>query len=135
MTHFLDASFLFAVFCEDDTFHQKAREIIHDLNEKSAKVIASNISLSETVNLIFRLKGPVETKKFINYFDKTKTEVLYVNQEIFQSGCKILLTQKSKKGLNFFDCLHLATMKYLGIDTILTFDNDFRKFAKTNEIN
>lgn len=134
MTYFLDASFLFAVFCKDDAFHHQARKTAQEINRKSAKVIASDISLSETINLIFRLKGPLEAKKFFKYFVKTGTEVFYIDKEIFTSGCEILFTQKSKRELNFFDCLHLATMKQLGIENILTFDSDFKKFAKINEI-
>lgn len=134
MIYFADASFLFAIFCEDDPFHLQAREIVQGINQRSHKVLISNISLSETINLIFRLKGPLDVKKFLKYFAKTETETYYVNEKIFQSGCKILLAQKSKRGLNFFDCLHLATMKELGIKNILTFDSDFKKFAKINEV-
>jgi len=135
MTQFLDASFLFAVFCKDDSFHQQARKVIESINQRSDKVITSDISLSETINLVFRLKGPSEVNKFLKYFTKTKTEITYIDKETFQSGYKILLDQKSKRGLNFFDCLHLATMKQLGIKNILTFDDDFKNYVKINEVN
>lgn len=134
MIYFADASFLFAIFCEDDIFHQQAREIVQEINQGSHKVIASNISLSETINLIFRLKGQFEAKKFYSYFTKTGTDVIYINKEIFQLGCKTLFGLKQKRGLNFFDCLHLVVMKELGIENILTFDNDFKKFVKINEV-
>jgi len=121
-------------FCKNDIFHQQAKEIVQKINLKAHKVIASNISLSETINLIFRLKGQLEAKEFYGYFIKTNTEVIYTNKEIFQLGCKVLFNLKSKGGLNFFDCLHLATMRHLGIENILTFDSDFKKFAKINEV-
>jgi len=134
MTYFADASFLFAIFCEDDIFHNQSKEIVKKINLGSHKVVASNISLSETINLIFRLKGQLEAKKFYGYFIKTGTDVVNISKEIFQSSCKILFNLKSKKNLNFFDCLHLATMKELGIENILTFDSDFKNFVKINEV-
>lgn len=133
MTYFFDASFLTALFIADDIFHQKAISIIRTLNKKDPQYLTSDIALSETTNLTFRIKGAATTKKFLSWFPKSNIQLLYLNQEIFQSGYKILLAQKSRNGLNFFDCLHLATMKELGVENILTFDNDFKKFAKINE--
>lgn len=134
MTYFFDASFLTALYITDDIFHQKAADIIQIIDKKDPQYFTSNIVLSETTNLIFRMKGAITTKKFLTQLPNSNIQPFYINKEIFRSGCKILLAQKSKRGLNFFDCLHLATMKELGIENILTFDSDFKKFAKINEI-
>lgn len=134
MTYFFDASFLTALFVNDDLFHNQAVDHIQIIDNNNPQYFTSNIVLSETINLIFRKRGRSFTKKFLSHFPKSNIQLFNINQEIFKSGCNILLGLKSKGGLNFFDCLHLATMKELGIEDILTFDSDFKNYAKINEI-
>lgn len=134
MTYFFDASFLTALFVNDDLFHNQAVDLMQVIDNNNPQYFTSNIVLSETINLIFRKRGRLFTKKFLSQFPKSNIQLFYINQEIFKYGCSILLGLKSKGGLNFFDCLHLATMKELGIKNILTFDSDFKNSVKINEI-
>lgn len=130
MVAFVDASFLLALFNEDDEFHQKARKTIKELDAIQARLFTSNIALGETINLTFRHKGVKIAKKLLRTFQKTAIEEIFVDQEIFDKGYQLLFSQKTKKDLNLFDCLHLATMKTLGIDTILTYDQGFKKHVE-----
>ncbi|MCG2691204.1 PIN domain-containing protein [Microgenomates group bacterium] len=127
MTVFGDSSFLVALFYKDDKYHKTAVEIGKELEEKEAVLIISNICLAEAVNVVFRVSGPKQAKKFYNLIMKSKIKLFSINQEIYQKGLRVLFKQKSKQGVNFFDCLHLAAMKYLKIKTILSFDRDFEK--------
>lgn len=135
MTHFFDASFLIALFNSEDSFHHEAREVIEKLEPNFPIFITSNIAVAETINSLFRTDGALITKKFLTAFKKSNIEEFFVTKKIFSSAYKFLFQQKIKSGLNLFDCLHLETMKHLDINNILTFDSDFKKFVKINEVN
>lgn len=130
MTAFVDASFLFALFNRDDEFYPKAIEIAGLLKESATRLLTSNIVLAETVNLVFRDQGPKAARDFAKSFRKSKVEEFFVSDELFKKAYQLLFAQKTKQGLNFFDCLHLVTMKALGIETILSFDKGFKKEVK-----
>jgi len=132
MTVFIDASFLIALFNKDDEFHQRAEETAEKLETDLVRFITSDIVVAETVNVIFRLKGPVLAEKFLGIFKKSKIEEFFVPPEIFTKAYARLFSQKSKRGLNFFDCLHLETAEFLSIKTILTFDEKLGKASVKN---
>ena len=123
----MDASFLIALFNQGDEFYPKAKKIVQNLEVKATRFVTSNIVLAETVNLLFRLKGTNTAKKFLQVFKRSGIEEIFVDREIFDKAYRLLFTQKTKRGLNLFDCLHLATMKILEIKTILSFDEAFKK--------
>lgn len=127
MQFFLDASFMFALFNEDDEFHDGALRIVKELEDKLAYFLTSNIALAETVNLLFRMQGSKQAKKFLKGFRESNIEEVFLSQRIFNKGYKILFAQKSRRGLNYFDCLHIAAMKSLKVDEILTFDKRRKK--------
>ncbi|MBL7078612.1 PIN domain-containing protein [Candidatus Shapirobacteria bacterium] len=130
MTIFIDSSFLFALFNDDDEFHQKAVKTAKKLEKKAIRFLISNIVIAEAVNLAFRLKGVGASRKMFNLIEKSGIEKVFVDQKVYSQAYDLLFIQKSKRGLNFFDCLHLSTMKYLNIENILTFDRAFEKEVK-----
>jgi len=130
MTVFVDASFLIAIFNDKDQFHLPATKIAKQLESQNYQPYTSNVALAEAVNFIFRLSGSSQAKNFLMLTRKTDLEIIHLSKEIFSQGYKLLFKQKSKRGLNLFDCLHLATMKTLGIKTILTLDQGFKKEVK-----
>lgn len=130
MTVFFDSSYLIALYNEKDDFHQLAFSAVKRLEASQTEFITSNIVLAETVNFLFSRKGKLFAQEFLKAFKRSKTQEVFVSRAIFQEGYKLLFAQKSKRGLNLFDCLHLATMKALEINTILTFDKEFKKWVK-----
>jgi predicted nucleic acid-binding protein len=126
MTIFLDASFLIALFNKDDDFHQKAQEITTQLERNDPIFIISNIVLAEAINVIFRTGGSRVASQFYSLIRSSNLKTFTVNEQVFSRALKFLFNQKAKKGLNFFDCLHLATAEILKIRKILTFDKDFK---------
>lgn len=130
MIAFVDASFLIALFHEKDDFHLKARKLVEKLEKKSFTPVTSNIVMAEATNFIFRNNGLKIAKKFSKSIKKSSLKEVFLSKEIFDKGYQLLFRQKSKRGLNLFDCLHLATMKVLGIKTILSFDKSFKKEVK-----
>jgi len=130
MTLFVDSSFIIALFHKKDDFHSEAEKIVKELVVDSPSFLTSNIAVAEAINYIFRTRGSKAAKKILNLIDKSGIETVFVSQDIFKKAYKLLFARKSKRGLNFFDCLHLATMRILGIETILSFDKGFKKEVK-----
>ena len=127
MTVFIDASFLIALFNKEDEFYPKAKKIVQNLEVKATQFVTSNIALAEAVNLLFRLKGASVAKRLLQVFKRSGIEEIFVGREVFAKAYRLLFSEKTKRGLNLFDCLHLATMKVLKIKTILSFDRDFKR--------
>lgn len=130
MIAFIDASFLIALYHQKDDFHPKAKKVVKKLEKKPFKPITSNVVVAEAVNFIFRNNGPKLAKGLLDSIKKSPLKEIFLSEEIFNKGYKLLFKQKTKRGLNLFDCLHLATMKALGIETILTFDKRFKREVK-----
>ena len=131
MILFVDASFLIALFHIKDDFHSRAKLIVKQIErESSLSLLTSNIVIAEVVNYIFRRKGAILAKKFLKAFKKGRIREVFITPETYTKAYKLLFRQKSKKGLNLFDCFHLAVMKELGVKKILTFDKDFKKEAE-----
>lgn len=126
MTVFVDASFLIALLHKKDDFHPKAKKVVTQIESNSIYSLTSNIATAEVVNFIFRTRGPKAARKCLRLVKKTGIKEIFVGREIFSEAYRLLFAQKSKRGLNLFDCLHLATMKSLGIGTILSFDRGFK---------
>ncbi|PIU03398.1 hypothetical protein COT44_03060 [Candidatus Shapirobacteria bacterium CG08_land_8_20_14_0_20_39_18] len=130
MNVFVDASFLIALFHTHDAFHTKAQTTLKKLKQDSFQPIYSNIVLAETTNFLFRLKGPKTASKLFKLIQKSDIQEVPLTKETFEVGYEILFSQKSRKDMGFFDCLHVATMKQSSIDTILTFDSHFKKYVR-----
>lgn len=130
MIVFVDSSFLIALFHKKDDFHSKAKRIVEKLEKKPFSPFTSNIVTAEVVNFLFRTNGSRVAKSFLDFYKKGNIKEIFVSKEIFDYGYRLLFKQKSKRDLNLFDCLHLTTMKSLGIKTILTFDKEFKKWVK-----
>jgi uncharacterized protein len=125
MTIFIDASFLISLFNKDDEFHKQAKKLAKELSSKPITLITSNIVLAESINVVFRYLGAKNAKKLLNLFYKSNIEEIFVSDNIFKKAYQLLWQQK-KKGPNFFDCLHIATMNSFKIKAVLTFDKDFK---------
>lgn len=130
MTVFIDASFLIALFHEKDYFHSQAISISEKIKKESTQTITSNIVLAEAINFIYRNKGSKVAKKFSKLVEQSGLEEFFVSSDIFNKAYSILFQQKTKRGVNFFDCLHLATIKSLGIQKMLTFDQALKRKVK-----
>jgi len=126
MTIFVDSSFLIALFNKDDNFHEKAQKIITQLERDNPIFITSNIASAEAINVIFRTGGSGAASRFYSLIKNSNLKMFTINEQIFSKALKFLFNQKAKRGLNFFDCLHLATTEILKIRKILTFDRDFK---------
>jgi predicted nucleic acid-binding protein len=127
MIVFIDTSFLFSLLNTDDEFHQSAIHILADLQQKDILFYSNSIVIAEMINLVFRTKGSATAKKVHEALWLLDITYHFVTEDLFNEAYALLFQQRTKNRANLFDCVHIATMKRLGIDTILTYDNDFKR--------
>lgn len=119
--YFLDTTFVVALFVSNDDRHLQAVKVYEDI--KNQKLVISNLVIAETITV---LKNKLETKEILeiyrgmpNFFQVIE-DTNYYNEAIMEFV-------KYDSTLSFFDAMYVAIMKKLGINEIISFDNDFDK--------
>ena len=119
---FIDASFLIGLINSKDQWHSQAHEIEPKIRNNDK--IISNIILTETLNSISYLGGKIANMMYETILDEFKIEFLN-NLEIYNDARVEFL--KYDGTIGFSDCTTIVLMKKLGINEIVSFDNDFDK--------
>jgi predicted nucleic acid-binding protein len=122
---FVDASALVALGHEPDGHHAAAKAMETRLGSEAVR-ISSDYMFGEAVTVLQRLSGhrvAVRAGQALRASGRWRWES--VTEADFEEAWGIF--QRSKEGLSFNDCTVLAQMKRLGIDSIFTFDQAFRK--------
>jgi predicted nucleic acid-binding protein len=132
-TLILDANILVAHFDQQDQFHSLVEKFYQSINRDQTEIFIPDYIVFETITVMARKyeerKKSKHFPRFLQSFLNHKTPSLLTETEKIATYLpdiyKLLI--KYKGLLNFNDCFLLATMKAHGINTIATFDKDFRK--------
>lgn len=130
MKIFLDTSFLISLLLEEDTNHEKARDIANNLKIKSVEFYINYLVFSECLTILSQRKS----KAFAVSFGKTvKTEkeirILEDKEEIKEKTWEIFQSVKDKN-VSFADCSILASLEEEKISHLATFDKHFKEFTE-----
>lgn len=132
---FLDTAFLKSWLDEKDEFHSVAVNIAEKLLSTDKELFTSNFILDESYTLIRTRCG---LSKAIDLKDKVSQSLKVVIDRVTQSDERIAWEwfENDLSKLSFTDCVSFAQMKRLGIETVATFDEHFRRagfkvFAQT----
>jgi predicted nucleic acid-binding protein len=119
---YIDASFLIAIFLENDQWHERALILKKGiLNEKA---ILSPFVLPEVINLVGKLSGgkvAYNCYKFIRHNFIINRDTLGLYDEAIDIHLKYDGT------LSLVDAINLKIMEDLSIKKIYSFDSDFDK--------
>ena len=121
---FVDTSFLIALVNGKDQYHTQAqhlaeRHLRHYLITTDAVLLEIGNALAKT--------HKIETIEIIRTLrNSPKTEVIAVNNELFEKGLDIY-EKFSDKDWGLVDCLSFAVMWEREIFEVLTFDDDFKQ--------
>jgi len=125
---FIDTSWFYAAEVEEDINHQKAIESKRKLAKgEYGTPYTTNYVLDETITLL-RFRASFEAAlKFKEKIEKSKVlRVVFVDETIIKDANEIFRKYRNLK-LSFTDCTSFAVMKRLGINSALSFDEDFKK--------
>ncbi len=116
---FLDASFLIAIFVENDDWHQKAVQLLPLIAKK--KKIISKLVIAETVTILTR---NLDTKAIREIYNNIIENFTVINEcDLYDEAMKIFVHYTGT--LSFFDSMYITIMEKKKIYEIASFDKHF----------
>ncbi|MEK6942996.1 MAG: PIN domain-containing protein [Nanoarchaeota archaeon] len=125
MAIFLDASYILALYNEDDVHHKRAVALSEVINSNEyGQAIISDYIFDEAVSVALRKIGKQEAqllgKQIID-----SLFIVHADKHLFDTALKIF--NSSKDPFSFTDCMSQAIMDLAQIRFIATFDKLFEK--------
>ena len=136
MKYFLDTSFIMALVLNSDANYNKAVKLDYILNEKC---FINNNVLNEVLTLTGR-KINIDSAKeiYYNLIDSFEVldeyDILNYNSENLKIFEKYVGIDSNKTKLSFTDSSIILTMKEFEIDSLVTFDKEFKRIEDINLI-
>jgi len=123
---FVDADTFVALCNQDDPNHENAILLSKEISLSNLKLITSDFAFGEAVTVISQKVGKKKAEEFID-FVKTGEIKLMRNNEERENEAIVWFKKFASKNTRFTDCLNMAIMKELRINTILSFDIHYKK--------
>ncbi len=136
MKYFLDTSFIMALVLDSDANYNKAVKLDYILNENC---FINNNVLNEVLTLTGR-KINIDSAKeiYYNLIDSFEVldeyDILNYNSENLKIFEKYIGINSNKTKLSFTDSSIILTMKEFEIDSLVTFDKEFKRIEDINLI-
>jgi predicted nucleic acid-binding protein len=131
---FLDTSFLFPLFARHDPDHQRVREVVESLRDKtlSELVLTTNHVVAETVTLV-RYKGSRRDPGVAHRLAVEVGQALYSGRLATIHNASAdeeraafdYFARHADQKYSMVDCLSFVVMEKLGIKEALAVDEDF----------
>ena len=116
---FLDASFLIAIFVENDKWHQDALKVLPKIAKK--KKIISKLVIAETIT---NLTHNLDTKSIREIYNNINENFTVINEVDYYDGAmKVFIHYDGT--LSFFDSMYVKIMEKKGLYEIASFDKHF----------
>jgi len=126
---FLDASYLLALYNEDDVHHKKAMQIASSLDSnRYGQLVTSDYIFDEVVSVAMRKIGKSEAKLYGKQIIGS-VFIVHADKGLFDAALKIF--NSSSDPFSFTDCMSAAIMELAEMDFIATFDKLFEKLDVT----
>ena len=128
---FIDANFLVSLFKKNDSTHDQAVRNSHLLSENDCYI--SNGVISEVVTVVMMKTKDIEkAKKAYNYIQDNLIIVDEYEIEKFNDRTFALFKKHNENTykLSFIDCSIAVVSKHLDLDSVVTFDDDFKLFEE-----
>jgi predicted nucleic acid-binding protein len=122
---FVDTSALFALLVQSDKYHIVAADSWRKLIAQNAKLHTTNYVAVESIALIQGRNGLSSVRILVNDF-LPMLEIVWLDKEVHEMAIQHILTA-NRRNLSLVDCSSFETMRRLGIKTVFSFDEHFRK--------
>lgn len=126
---FLDSGYFRALNDEKDSHHSESLKIKNYLNDSNQKTVINTTVLVETLN---RAEGAYDVVEKMYHDLHAQNQVIKLTNEDYLKSLE--LSKWFGNSINYGDCTILTTMMNMGIDTIVSFDEDFKKIDVLNVI-
>ena len=134
MKVFLDSSFIISFAVESDENFEEANILIEQENILEQECYISNNVINEVITIIGN-KSNINLAKETYYILKDNFRILN-EQEIEKFNDKVMdIYEKYDTKLSFTDSSILLLLDYYDIDTLVSFEKEFKKNEEINLIN
>ena len=126
---FLDSSYFKALNDSKDHSHEESLKIKNYLADSNETTVINTTVLVETLN---RVTGSYDIVKQVHSDLHSKNLIVQLTNDDYIHSLEI--NSWFGNSINYSDCTILNTMMNMGIDTIVSFDEDFKKIDVLNVI-
>lgn len=132
----IDSNYFIALFNTKDSSHKKAVELSQKLSKDKVQVYITNFITLEVLTVLSQKVGRQASINVGNMLQETKTiDKIHITRELNKNTWHIFQSI-SNKNMSFVNCSNLASMQYMGIKQLLTFDiTDFSPLRKQYSFN
>lgn len=121
----VDADAFVAINYDADSNHSKAAKISSDIEKQYHTLFTSDPAFGEAVTVISQKAGFAKAIEFAQNILSSQIEIIEVDSHLRWAALEIFKKQTSKNS-RFTDCVNMAIMKEKGIDTIFSFDRQYK---------
>lgn len=129
---FVDADAFVAIHSGTDSNYQRAIEYLTQIKAAHHQLITSDPAFGEAITVISQKEGLEKAVTFAENTLNSDLGIIEVDVVLRRKALDIFKKQTSKNS-RFTDCVNMAIMKEKGLDTIFSFDiqykrNKFKRF-------
>lgn len=124
---FIDTNIFVALRDETDSTHTKAIRLYEALKADNTKFITSSDVIAESLTVISKKLGKKSAIDLLGKIGVFAQEI-FIDGNLHRETRKFFRRVKSKN-ISFVDCSSVVAMKKNGLDTIFSFDEDFKKLG------
>lgn len=124
---FIDTNIFVALRDETDSTHAKAIHFYEVLKSDNTKFITSSDIIAESLTVISKKLGKRSAIDFLDGIGAFAKEI-FIDENLHKETRKFFRRIKSKN-ISFVDCSSVIAMKKNKLDTIFSFDEDFKKLG------
>jgi predicted nucleic acid-binding protein len=125
---FVDTNIFVALRDETDSTYKKAQALLRKISKERYILYTSSDVIGETLTVISKKLGKGSARKFLEYIDSGLVNEIFIDEQLHQRA-RELFAQTPQKNISFIDCSSVIAMKSQKIDTIFSFDQDFKKLG------
>lgn len=128
---FVDSSGFFALICEQDRHHDRARLLFEQANQARWRLVTTNAVVTESHALLLtRLRdGRRHALEFLDRLTESEIEIDRVRAADERRALS-LLHAHADKDFSLCDALSFVVMERLGITEAIAFDRHFRQYGR-----
>ncbi len=124
---FLDTSYVIALSVAKDDFHDKAGELLIELNEKKTQIITTQAVILEIGNALSKQKYRQAAVQIIEHFENDPNiEIVFLTNEIYREALELFRNRPDKEW-GLVDCISFVVMTERNITSALTADEHFNQ--------
>ena len=124
---FVDSNYFVALFNENDTLYERARNIARQIEKEQRHLCISNLVFLEIVTVLSQRRGRTVGIEVGEYLRANPHITLVHADEFIHEKSWYIFQNTPQKNISFVDCGIIAVMKEENLKELLTFDqNDFK---------